>query len=125
MRQESPCPAGLAEEIEMIDFDINDDELELEFPTNSDENYLNNLICTFKIKSPEGTRIQIDFETFDVEPAVNCKFDRLEIDLDSSGTPDQTLCGQMRGAQPGDTNAPTPGPVDILIDGGGRKRRKG
>ncbi|CAK1578705.1 unnamed protein product [Parnassius mnemosyne] len=41
--------------------------------------YLNNIVCEYKIKTSEGTKIRINFITFSIESSFRCKYDNLKI----------------------------------------------
>ncbi|CAK1578706.1 unnamed protein product [Parnassius mnemosyne] len=41
--------------------------------------YLNNIVCEYKIKTSEGTKIRINFITFSIESSFRCKYDSVKI----------------------------------------------
>ncbi|KAL5020488.1 hypothetical protein ScPMuIL_003380 [Solemya velum] len=60
---------------------------------NYPEDYNENEICTYLIKSPVGTKIKLNFHDFDLEGADNECYDSLEVRMNRPGQSDVRYCG--------------------------------
>ena len=58
---------------------------------NFPKQYESNLQCEWAITAPSGSRIRIDFNSFELEDNPECKFDKFEI-IDSQM--ERTFCGR-------------------------------